>query len=310
MSASMATTIGSLHLENPIMPASGTFDWFGADFVGASVNRLGAFVSKSITLEPQPGNPPQRVAETPSGMLNAIGIPSVGLDVFLSEVLPRYRDIGTAIVVSMQAYSSEEAKIMAARLSEEPLVDAIEINLSCPNLEHGSIIAQSRELTVEMVSAARTRTHLPLIAKLSPNVTSIVEIARAAEHGGADALCLINTVRGMAIDIKTRRALLGHLMGGLSGPAIKPIALSMVWECFEEVNLPIIGAGGIVRLDDVVEFLLAGASAVQVGTVTFREPRTMEAIIKGLESHLDTEGVGSVHDLVGLCHEEGSTYGK
>lgn len=310
MSTSTATTIGSLNLKNPIMPASGTFDWFGMDPLGASVDRLGAFVSKSITLEPQPGNPPQRVAETPSGMLNAIGIPSVGLDVFLSEVLPKYEDIDTAVVVSVQAYSSEEAEVMAARLSEEPRVDAIEINLSCPNLEHGTIIAQSKELTVEMVSAARARTHLPLIAKLSPNVTSIVEIARAAEYGGADALCLINTVRGMAIDINTRRALLGHLMGGLSGPAIKPIALSMVWECFEEVGIPIIGAGGIASMDDVVEFLLAGARAVQVGTATFREPRTMEAVIRDLERYLETAGMDSVRDLVGLCHEVGATYGK
>lgn len=310
MSTSTATTIGSLNLKNPIMPASGTFDWFGMDPLGASVDRLGAFVSKSITLEPQPGNPPQRVAETPSGMLNAIGIPSVGLDVFLSEVLPKYEDIDTAVVVSVQAYSSEEAEVMAARLSEEPRVDAIEINLSCPNLEHGTIIAQSKELTVEMVSAARARTHLPLIAKLSPNVTSIVEIARAAEYGGADALCLINTVRGMAIDINTRRALLGHLMGGLSGPAIKPIALSMVWECFEKISIPIIGAGGIASMDDVVEFLLAGARAVQVGTTTFREPRTMETVIEGLERYLKTEGMNSVRELVGLCHEEGATYGK
>lgn len=310
MSASMEVTIGSLRLKNPIMPASGTFDWFGADPPEASVNELGAFVAKSITLEPQPGNPPQRVAETPSGMLNAIGIPSIGLDAFVTEVLPKYEVFETAVIISVQAYSSEEAELMVARLSEEPRVDAIEINLSCPNLEHGSIIAQSTELTAETVSAARAQTHLPLIAKLSPNVASIVEIARAAEDNGADALCLINTVRGMAIDINTRRALLGHLMGGLSGPAIKPIALSMVWESFEEVSIPIIGAGGIARTEDVIEFLLAGACAVQVGTATFREPRTMERVIAGLEEYLAKEQIESVYDLVGWCHKEGATYGS
>ena len=310
MSVSTEIEIGSLHLKNPIMPASGTFDWFGTDIPNASAHKPGAFVSKSITLEPQPGNPPQRVAETPSGMLNAIGIPSVGLDVFLAEVLPKYEVLDTAVIISIQAYSPEEAGFMTARLSEEPRVDAIELNLSCPNLERGTIIAQSAELTAQTVSAARAETRLPLIAKLSPNVTSIVEIAHAAEESGADALCLINTVRGMAIDINTRRALLGHLMGGLSGPAIKPIALHMVWECYEAVDIPIIGAGGIIKVEDVIEFLLAGARAVQVGTATFREPRTMEEVIADLEEYLVREKMESVHELTGLCHKEGATYGK
>lgn len=243
-------------------------------------------------------------------MLNAIGIPSVGLDTFLFEVLPKYEALETAVIVSVQAYSPEEAGSMTARLGEEPRVDAIELNLSCPNLERGTIIAQSAELTAETVSAAREETQLPLIAKLSPNVTSIVEIASAAAESGADALCLINTVRGMAIDINTRQALLGHLMGGLSGPAIKPVALHMVWECYEAVGVPIIGAGGIARTEDVIEFLLAGACAVQVGTATFREPRTMEQIIAGLGEYLEREEIDSVHDLVGLCHKEGATHGK
>lgn len=307
---SIEASIGPLRLKNPVMPASGTFDWMGVDLPGASVHRLGAFVSKSVTLKPQPGNPPQRVAETPSGMLNAIGIPSVGLEVFIAEVLPRYEAFDTAVIVSVQAYSPEEAEFMAERLGEEPRVDAIEINLSCPNLEHGSITAQSAGLTAETVAAARAGTNLPLIAKLSPNVTDVVEIARAAEDGGADALCLINTVRGMAIDITTRRALLGHVMGGLSGPAIKPIALHVVWECYEAVDLPIIGAGGIARIQDVIEFLLAGASAVQVGTATFREPRTMERVIFGLEEYLAKEGMESPGELVGLCHKEGATHGR
>ena len=310
MSTGTEVIIGSLRMKNPIMPASGTFDWLDTGSPGAWVNELGAFVAKSITLESQPGNPPQRVAETPSGMLNAIGIPSVGLDVFVSEVLPKYEAFDTAVIVSVQAYSSEEAATMAARLSQESRVDAIEINLSCPNLEHGSIIAQSVELTAETVSAARAETSLPLIAKLSPNVTSVVEIAQAAEDSGADALCLINTVRGMAIDINTRRALLGHVMGGLSGPAIKPIALHMVWECYEAVDIPIVGSGGIVKIEDVIEFLLAGACAVQVGTATFREPRTMESVISGVEGYLAKDNIETIHELVGLCHREGATHGK
>lgn len=310
MSPDLEVTLGSLQLKNPVMPASGTFDWFGTDVPGVSANRLGAFVTKSITLEPQPGNPPQRVAETPSGMLNAIGIPSVGLEEFLAEVLPVYETLDTAVVVSIQAYSPEEAEYIASRLGEEQRVDAIEINLSCPNLERGVIIAQSASLTARTVAAARAGTGVPLIAKLSPNVTSVVEIARAAEESGADALCLINTVRGMAIDIATRRTILGHLTGGLSGPAIKPIALRMVWECYEAVDIPIIGAGGISRAEDVIEFLLAGARAVQVGTATFRDPRVMERILDSLQRYLSDEGVESVKDLVGLCHREGVTHGE
>lgn len=302
--------IGPLRLKNPVMSASGTFDWFGVSAPGVSASDLGAFVSKSVTLKPQLGNPPQRVAETPSGMLNAIGIPSVGLERFLAEVLPGYEDLKTAVIVSVQAYSPEEAEIMAARLGEHPRVDAIELNLSCPNLEREAIIAQSAELTAEMVRAARAATSLPLVAKLSPNVTSIVDIACAAEEAGADAICLINTLRGMAIDVRTRRALLGHLTGGLSGPAIKPVALHMVWECYETVGIPIIGAGGISTVEDAIEFLFAGARAVQVGTATFRDPRTMARVIEGLREYLGQQGVSSVGDLVGLCHKEGAAYGS
>lgn len=306
----LGVRIGALSLKNPVMPASGTYDWLGDHTLGVSPSRLGAFVSKSVTLEPQPGNPPQRVAETPSGMLNAIGIPSIGLDAFADEVLPTYRSLDTTKIVSVQAYSPEQAGEMAERLGEEPLVDAIEINLSCPNLERGGIIAQSPELTAETVASAREATEMPLIAKLSPNVTSVVEIARSAEASGADALCLINTVRGMAIDIASRRAILGHLTGGLSGPAIKPIALHMVWECYTAVDLPIIGAGGISRAQDAIEFLLAGARAVQVGTATFREPMALEIVLDELGEYMAAERVESVGSLVGLCHREGATYGE
>jgi len=292
------------------MPASGTYDWFGSDPAQVSAAHLGAIVTKSVTLEPQLGNPPTRVAETPMGMLNAIGIPSVGLDVFLEDVLTGYRGVDTKVIVSIQAYSPEECEAMVSRLSEEPRVDALELNLSCPNLKHGTITAQSALLSAEMVSTARSATRLPIIAKLSPNVTSIVEIARAVEDGGADALCLINTLKGMAIDVETRRALLGNLSGGLSGPAIKPVALYLIWECYGEVGIPIIGAGGVSTAQDAVEFLLAGACAVQVGTATFREPRTLRRVTEGLRGYLAQEGFGSVSELVGLCHRERSVVGS
>lgn len=310
MSASLETAIGSLRLKNPVMPASGTYDWFGSDPAQVSTGQLGAVVTKSVTLEPQKGAPPTRVAETPMGMLNAIGIPSAGLDTFLNDVLPKYRELATAVIVSVQAYSPEECETMVARLGEEPRVDALELNLSCPNLNHGTITAQSPELSAEMVAAARRATELPIIAKLSPNVTSIVEIARAVEEGGADALCLINTLKGMAINVETRQALLGNLSGGLSGPAIKPVALFMVWECYEAVDIPIIGAGGISTAQDAFEFLLAGAQAIQVGTATFREPRALEQVVAGLQDYLATERIESVSELVGWCHGERNVVGS
>jgi dihydroorotate dehydrogenase (NAD+) catalytic subunit len=309
VSVGLETVLGTLRLKNPIMPASGTYDFFGGDPAQVPAGMLGALVTKSVTLEPQPGNPPIRVAETPSGMLNAIGIPSVGIEEFLGEVLPHYRGLDTAVIVSVQAYSPKECERMVARLSDEPRVDAVELNLSCPNLAHGVITAQSAELSAQMVATARRSTALPVIAKLSPNVTDIAEIAVAVEHNGADALCLINTVKGMAVDIETRQALLGNRSGGLSGPAIKPIALSMVWECFQEVDIPIIGVGGIATAEDVIQFLLAGAQAVQVGTATFREPRTLARIIADLDEYLAKENLGSASDLVGWCHKERLTVG-
>jgi dihydroorotate dehydrogenase (NAD+) catalytic subunit len=310
MSTTLETTVGSMRLKNPLMPGSGTYDWFGSDPPQLPADQFGAIVTKSVTLDPQPGNPPIRVAETPSGMLNAIGIPSIGLEAFLVDVLPRYREVDSAVIVSVQAYSPQECEQMVSWLSEEQRVDAVELNLSCPNLAHGTITAQSAELSAEMVATARQATSLPIIAKLSPNVTSIVEIARAVEDSGADALCLINTIKGMAIEIETKQALLGNRSGGLSGPAIKPIALCMVWECYEKVEIPIIGVGGIVTAEDAIQFLLAGARAVQVGTALFREPRTATQIVTGLQNYLASEGLYSVNELVGWCHKESLTVGS
>ncbi|QIN78493.1 dihydroorotate dehydrogenase [Rubrobacter marinus] len=310
MKAELATDVGPLRLKNPVMPASGTYDWFGRDPEQVSADSFGAVVTKSVTLRPQAGNPPIRVAETPSGMLNAIGIPSVGIEEFLEEVLPQYHALDPPVIVSVQAYSPRECESMLARLSEQPRVDAVELNLSCPNLAHGTITAQSARLSAEMVAAARGATRLPIVAKLSPNVTDIAEIARAVEEVGADALCLINTVKGMAVDVETRQALLGNRSGGLSGPAIKPIALSMVWECYQEVDIPIVGVGGIATAEDALQFLLAGARAVQVGTATFREPRSLARIIAGIEEHLAQDGLHSVGELVGWCHKGRLTVGS
>lgn len=305
MSPSLEVSLGGLSLSNPVMPASGTFDWFGEESPGLEASALGAVVTKSVTLNPQLGNPPQRVAETPSGMLNTIGIPSVGLQSFIENYLPLYESLDVPVIVSVQAYTPEECEEMVSALSEEQRVDAVEINLSCPNLEHGTIIAQSADLTAETVAAARKAAgHLPMVAKLSPNVASISEIARAAEDGGADALCVMNTLKGMAVNIETRRALLGHVSGGLSGPATKPVALYLVWECFKTVDIPIIGAGGISKVEDAIEFLLAGATAVQVGTATFREPRTLAELVRELRAYMEIHGLHSLRDLTGHCHTD------
>jgi dihydroorotate dehydrogenase (NAD+) catalytic subunit len=304
MKNSLEVRLGSLRLKNPVMPASGTFDWFGDDFPAIATEKLGAVVTKSVTFGPQPGNPPQRVAETPSGMLNTIGIPSVGLEAFFEEYLPKYESLDTRLIVSIQAYTPEECEALVRSLGRSPLVDAIEINLSCPNLDHGVITAQSAALTGETVAAARAASDLPLIAKLSPNVTSIAEIARAAESAGADALCVMNTLKGMAINVQTRKALLGHVSGGLSGPTVKPVALYLVWECYKEVGIPVIGVGGISGTEDAIEFMLAGASAVQVGTASFREPRTMNRIVDGLDSYTKNNGLRAINELTGQCHAE------
>lgn len=286
------------------MPASGTFEWSPGVSCPIAPSKLGAVVTKSVTLRPQAGNPPGRVAETPAGMLNAIGIPSPGLDVFIDDTLPACRQCGTALIVSVQAYSPAECTEMTARLEAEPGIHALELNLSCPNLGHALMTAQSAELSAEMVAAARVATGLPLLAKLSPNVTAIGEIARAVEAAGADALVVANTLKGLAIDVGTRRALLGNVSGGLSGPAVRPVALYMVWECYEATRIPIVGSGGISTAEDVLQFMLAGARAVQVGTATFRDPRIMPQIIAELEAYTREHDLPSLAGLVGWCHQE------
>jgi len=279
------------------MPASGCFAIEYAEAL--DFNQLGALVIKSVSPRSRPGNPTPRVAETAAGMLNSIGIPSKGLDYFLDHVLPPYLQFGTPVVVSVSADTVGEFAQAAARLSVAG-VAAIEANISCPNLEaDGLAFAMDPEATCAAMRAVKSETMLPVWAKLTPNVSHVAEIACAAESGGANALVMGNTVLGMAIDVHTRKPRLGNVMGGLSGPAIKPIAVRMVYQCHRSVSIPIIGCGGIACAEDVVEFMLAGASAVQVGAASFQDPGIMQKITDDLVRFCDETGVQSVSGLTG-----------
>lgn len=277
--------IGKIRLKNPVMVASGTFGYAKEFEELMDLKKLGAIVTKTITLGPRSGNTPPRICETASGMLNAIGLQNGGVDNFLEEKLPYLSKIGVPIIVSI---SGDFCKL-AKRLDKESGVDGIELNISCPNItDHGSrvagrdLIAQDKDATYNLVTNIRKVTGKTLITKLSPNVTDIVEIARAACKGGADAVSLVNTFLGMAIDIETGKPRLGNITGGLSGPCIKPIAVRMVWEVARNIDKPVIGMGGIMNSGDAIEFLIAGAKAVQVGTANFVEPGVCEKIIKGV----------------------------
>jgi dihydroorotate dehydrogenase (NAD+) catalytic subunit len=300
----LSCRIGRLSLKNPVMPASGCFDWYPEHDGPFHPDELGAVVLKSTTLQTRDGNIPIRLAETPSGMLNAIGIPSYGLEGFRKTLREKWAQLQTPVIASISAFSPEEYAILARELGNDPIVAALEMNLSCPNLEHGVIPAQDPVLLRECIEAVREATDTMVIAKLSPNVTSISEMARISESAGADAICLINTIRGMAIDIMSKKPLLGRGTGGLSGPAIKPIALAMVYEVCGAVDIPVIGVGGISRAEDAIEFLLAGASAVQVGTILFRDPLAMRKIISGIREYMNSQGYRSVDEIIGLARTD------
>ncbi|WP_287497736.1 dihydroorotate dehydrogenase [Pandoraea sp. CB10b_02] len=295
--ADLSVRLGALTLRNPVMPASGCFAVEYAEAL--DLNRLGALVVKSVSPATRAGNPTPRVAETASGMLNSIGIPSKGLDVYRREVLPAYTRFDTPVVVSVSADTAESFGEACAALSL-PEVAAIEANISCPNLEaDGMAFAMQPESTYKAVSAIRRRTSHPLWVKLTPNAGQIAPIARAAEDAGADAIVMGNTVLGMAIDVRTRKPKLGNVMGGLSGPAIKPLAIRLVHQCHRAVRIPIIGCGGIATADDAIEFLLAGASAVQVGTASFRDPAVMGRIVDGLAAYCDAQAIERIAALTG-----------
>lgn len=282
------------------MVASGTFG-YGSEYVDfVDLNQLGAIVVKGITSEPWSGNPMQRIIETPSGMLNAIGLQNVGVDGFISEKLPYLCDFDVPVVVNVCGETLEEYCEVTEKLDAAEGVAAIELNISCPNLDCGGMsFGVDSRLASELVNNVRERTGLPLLVKLSPNVTDIAEIARAIEDAGADGLSVINTLLGMAIDAKTRRPQLANLTGGLSGPAIKPIALRMVWQVYNAVKIPIVGMGGIMTGEDAVEFFIAGASAVAVGTANFVNPRASLDVTDGIREYLESQELESIKELVG-----------
>ena len=296
----LTVKVAGLELANPILTASGTFG-YGLEFAHlVALERLGGIVTKGLSPEPLRGNPPPRVCETRGGMLNSIGLQNIGIDRFVGEVLPGLARYPAKVIVNVFGHTIGDYLRVVARAEPCPEIAALELNVSCPNVERGGIeFGHDAEALRRLVAAVRQESRKPLIVKLSPNVTSPVDLGLAARDGGADALACINTVLGMAIDAATRRPLLHTVKGGLSGPAIKPIALRIVFDVARRVGLPVIGIGGIETWTDVVEFLLAGASAVQVGTALFRDPSTPEALLAGLESYLRETATPRVTDLVG-----------
>lgn len=296
----LTTDIGGITLKNPVMTASGTFG-YGREFAELTdLNRLGALIVKGISLEPSKGNPPPRIVETACGMLNAIGLENVGIAVFEREKLPFLKSLSTPTIVNIYGTTVGEYADLAARIDEIVGVAGIEVNISCPNVKAGGIaFGVNPQAAAEVVKAVRNKTSKPLTVKLSPNVTDIAEIARSVEGAGADSVSLINTLAGMAIDIETRRSKLANITGGLSGPAIKPIALRMVWQTALSVKIPVIGIGGIMTANDALEFLIAGASAVQVGTANFVNPCAATEIVEGIETFLKEKKIGSVKEIIG-----------
>lgn len=302
---SLAVDLAGLRLKNPVMTASGTCGYAEELAPYADLSGLGAVVVKTITLLPRVGNPAPRIAETPSGMLNSIGLQNVGIEAFLREKLPILRRLKVPILVNIAGKSVEEYAELAKRLEGVPGVSALELNISCPNVAGGLDYGTDPSLTREVVRAVKQVSSVPVVPKLSPNVTDITVVARAAADGGADALSLINTLLGVAIDPHSRRPKIHTVTGGLSGPAIKPVALRMVWEVSHTVPLPLIGIGGIQTGEDAVEFLLAGATAVQVGTATFVDPRAPLKVRDGIAAYCARHGVRDVRTLVGALQADG-----
>ena len=299
MNVSLQTELLGIKLRTPLMAASGTFG-FGEEFLDFQDPKdIGAIIVKGMTREPRKGNAGRRMAETPSGMLNCIGLQNPGVDVFLCEILPRIKQLDTPIIVNINGNVQEDYAYLAEVLDESG-VAGIEVNISCPNTRHGCMaFGVIPETAANVTAEVKKRTRLPVIVKLSPNVTDITEIARAVEAAGADAVSLINTLVGMAIDTRTWQPVLGNVVGGLSGPAVKPVALRMVWQTAQAVKIPVIGMGGITSANDAVEFLLAGASAMAVGTANFVNPRAISDIAAGLADYLAVRQLDHVSQLVG-----------
>jgi len=294
-----SVTLGRLALRNPILVASGTFGYAREMEGFVDFARLGGIIPKTVTRSPRIGNVPPRTVETASGMLNAIGLDNDGIEHFISHHLPYLRTLPTAIIANIAGKTEAEWIEMAALVGDAPGLAALELNLSCPNVAGGLDFATTPEMTGRIVSGVRNVCPLPLIAKLTPNVTDIIPIAQAAADGGADAVSLVNTFLGMAVNWRTQRPVLGNIVGGLSGPAIKPLALRMVWQVATKVRIPVIGIGGIATVDDVMDFLVAGASAVQLGTVNFYDPTASMTVLDRLPQALAELGAKAVRDVIG-----------
>ncbi|WP_337174555.1 dihydroorotate dehydrogenase [Paludisphaera sp.] len=298
----LSVNLGRLTLRNPVLTASGTFGYVREMAGFVRLERLGGVVPKTVTQRPRAGNPTPRTAETRAGMLNAIGLDNDGIDHFREHHLPYLRTIGTAVIANIAGEDEDQFVAMAEEIGGEPGVAAVELNVSCPNVSHGLDLGVDAAAVGRLVGRVRAACPLPILAKLTPNVTDIVPIAAAAAEAGADAVTLINTVRGMAIDWRRRRPILANDVGGLSGPAIKPIALRIVWDVARALpGLPIVAVGGIADADDAMEFLVAGASAVQVGTATFYNPRAAEDVLDGMIRHLHDAGIPTVGEIIGTA---------
>ena len=300
----LSVNIGGLTLQNPVMTASGTFG-YAAEFKSLiDLNRLGGIIVKGLSLSPTKGNPPPRVVETPCGMLNAIGLENVGLEAFLGKKLPFLNKLKVPVLANIYGHTVEAYAELARRLSDVSTVAGIEVNISCPNVKEGGItFGTDPRMAYRVVQAVRRRYKGYVMAKLSPNVTDITQIAKSVEDAGADAISLINTLTGMAIDIESRKTKLANMTGGLSGPAIRPVAVRMVWQVAQAVKKPVVGIGGITTAEDALEFIIAGATAIQVGTANFFNPQATVEIIEGITGYLRTHRLASIRELIGTVRK-------
>jgi dihydroorotate dehydrogenase (NAD+) catalytic subunit len=302
-SPDMAVKLGRLKLANPIMTASGTFG-YGEEYSGyVDLNKLGAVVVKGLSLKPRLGNPPPRVMETTGGMLNAIGLQNIGVDAFIEEKLPFLCKYNVAVIANIYGETYDEFKQVAKKLSSAKGVHALEVNISCPNVKKGGVsFGTDPKVAAKVTQTVKDETGLPVIVKLTPNVTDVAAVAVAVEEAGADMISLINTLTGMSVDLRTRKPHLKNITGGLSGPAIKPVALRMVWQVLQKVSVPVIGIGGIMTAEDALEFLVLGAKAVQIGTANFVNPYATMDIIEGIKRYLAENGIKNINDVIGTFH--------
>ena len=295
----LSVKIGNVEFQNPVAVASGTFGHAEKYFDLEEVKRLGAIVPKTVTFQAQAGNPPPRIIETPSGMLNAIGIENPGPDVFIEKKLPRFKKIGVPLIISILGHTDEQFESLVEKFNTADGVSALELNLSCPNLKHKVLVAQDPQATERVVAKVKRISRYPVIAKLSPNVTDIAEIAAAAEAGGADAVSLVNTFTAMVIDVNKRASVLGNFTGVLSGPAIRPIAVYMAYQVARRVKVPVVAMGGIRNADDALQFLIGGASMVAVGTMNFVNPRAPLDVLNGIKAYMTANKIKDIKEIIG-----------